>query len=53
MDEVVAQVVQCGRGALIAKFDLKTAYRNIPDHPDDRHFLSTELDQQLFVDTVL
>jgi hypothetical protein len=40
IDDVVARVVvRLGRGALMAKFDLKSAYRNIPVHPDDRWLL--------------
>ena len=36
VDEVAARVVELGKGALLAKFDLKAAYRNVPVHPDDR-----------------
>ena len=39
IDEVVSWVLQLGRGALMAKFDLRAAYRNVPVHPDDRHLL--------------
>ena len=53
IDEVVSWVVQLGRGAMMAKFDLKAAYRNVPVHPDDRHLLGMVWDDQLFVDTVL
>ena len=35
-DDVAARVVKMGRGSLMAKFDLKAAYRNVPVHPDDR-----------------
>ena len=53
VDDVAAKVVSMGRGALMAKFDLRSAYRNIPVHPDDRWLLGTEWEDQLFVDTVL
>ena len=49
IDEVVSWVVQLGRGAMMAKFDLKAAYRNVPVHPDDRHLLGMVWDDQLFV----
>ena len=39
VDEVVDRVLKVGRGALLAKFDLKAAYRNVPVHPDDRWLL--------------
>ena len=33
------QVLQAGKGALLAKMDLKQAYRNIPVAPEDSHLL--------------
>ena len=53
VDDVAAKVVGMGTGALMAKFDLRSAYRNVPVHPDDRWLLGTEWEDQLFVDTVL
>ena len=29
-------ILDRGRGAMMAKVDVKSAYRNIPVHPDDR-----------------
>ena len=31
--------LRVGQGALLAKLDIKAAYRNIPVHPGDRHLL--------------
>ena len=53
VDEVAARVLQNGRGALMAKFDLKAAYRQIPVHPDDRSLLRMVLEEELYVDTAL
>ena len=53
IDDVAARVVRLGRGALMAKFDLKSAYRHVPVHPDDRWLLGMEWKGQLFVDTAL
>ena len=53
VDDVAARVVCLGRGALMAKFDLKSAYRNIPVHPDDRWLLGMVWEDKLFVDTAL
>ena len=39
VDEVAERVVEVGKGALLAKFDLKAAYRNVPVHPEDRWLL--------------
>ena len=53
VDEVAARVVKLGKGALLAKFDLKAAYRNVPVHPDDRWLFGMLWEDQLYVDTVL
>ena len=34
--EAIRGVAAKGRGALMAKVDVKSAYRNVPIHPDDR-----------------
>ncbi len=47
------KVIEEGRGALLAKCDLKSAYRNVPVHPHDRWLLGMLWDDQLFVDMVL
>ena len=36
VDQVIRMVSHYGPGALMAKFDVESAYRNIPVHPDDR-----------------
>ena len=53
VDDVAREVVKLGKGALMAKFDLKAAYRNVPVHPDDRWLLGMVWENQLFVDTTL
>lgn len=40
VDDVVAGILQRGRGTLMAKMDIRYAYRNIPVHPSDRVLLS-------------
>ena len=39
VDEIVGKILALGEGALIAKMDIKQAYRSIPVHPDDRTLL--------------
>ena len=39
VDQVIRMVSGYGPGALMAKFDVECAYRNIPVHPDDRFLL--------------
>lgn len=53
VDDVAEEVGRMGRGALMAKFDLKSAYRHIPVHPDDRRLLGMEWEGKLFIDTRL
>ena len=36
VDQVIRMVSHYGPGALMAKFDVESTYRNIPVHPDDR-----------------
>ena len=53
VDDVDRAVVKPGKGALMAKFDLKAAYRNVPVHPDNRWLLGMVWENQLFVDVAL
>ena len=39
VDDIIRMVVRHGRAALIAKFDVEAAYRNIPVSPSDRYLL--------------
>ncbi len=36
VENAIQLVVKQGPGALMAKIDIKSAYRNVPIHPDDR-----------------
>ena len=53
VDDVVQQVLLKGRGSMLAKIDIKSAFRNVPVHPADRHLLGMMWKSQLFIDTVL
>ena len=53
VDDAVQQILQLGRGTLLAKVDVKHAYRNVPIHPDDRHLLGMAWRGRLFVDKTL
>ncbi len=41
------------KGALLAKMDVQSAFRTIPVHPADHHFLGVAWEKQLYVDTTL
>ena len=34
--DAVQSITRLGQGALLAKVDIKSAYRNVPIHPEDR-----------------
>ena len=53
VDQVIRMVARYGPGALMAKFDVESAYRNIPVHPDDRFLLGMRWRGQLYVDLSL
>ncbi len=46
-------VARTGRGSLLAKVDVKSAYRMLPIHPDDRWLLGMRWEGNLFVETAL
>ena len=50
---LIRSLVDLGPGALMAKFDVKAAYRNIPIHPDDRYLLGMKWRDRFYVDLVL
>ena len=36
VDDAIDMIIRCGRGCLMAKFDIKAAYRILPIRPEDR-----------------
>ncbi len=52
-DAIVDQVLSNGQGSLMAKVDIKQAYRMIPVHPDDRLLLAVQWQGDVIVDKVL
>ena len=53
VDQVIRVVSKLGRGALMAKFDVEAAYRNVPVHPSHRVLLGMKWRDQFYVDLVL
>ena len=53
VDEVVKLIQHMGYGTLLAKMDLKEAYRSIPVHPADRPLLAVQWGGKTLVDGVL
>ena len=53
VDQIIRSVSRLGKGALMAKFDVESAYRNVPVHPYDRHLLGMKWRNQYYVDLAL
>ena len=53
VDDIVEQVLTLGKGCLLAKVDVESAFRNVPVHPDDRHLLGLVWENELYMDSVL
>ena len=53
MEHVVQRLIDLGPSAQMAKFDIKSAYRLIPVHPQDRYLLGMCWDGKLYVDAAL
>ena len=52
-DKVSKMVFDLGSGALMAKRDIKSAFRLLPIHPDDFHLLGIKVDGKYYVDRML
>ena len=50
VDQFIRMVSQFGQGALMAKFDVEAAYRNIAIHPSDRFLLAMKWRSKIHVD---
>ena len=52
-DEAINTVVRVGKGALMAKEDIESAFRLLPVHPDDFGLLGMKIGSQFFLDRAL
>ena len=53
VDKITQAAHRVGVGALLAKADMKSAYRLVPVHPDDRLLLGVEWQGMQYVDAML
>ena len=53
VDDIVKIIWGLGYGALMAKVDVKAAYRMVPVHPDDHCLLGMQWEGKLYIDTAL
>ena len=52
-DQIISMVAKHGPGAIMAKFDVEAAYRNIAVHPDNRYLLGMKQHGHFSVDLAL
>ena len=53
VEDVARQVLSLGKGTLMAKTDIKSAFRTVPVHPDDRLLLGMKWEGKYFADATL
>ena len=53
VDSVMQVVQQLGKGSLLAKMDIESAYWLVPVHPQDHILQAVEWDGQIYVDPML
>ena len=53
LDDVITCIILTGKGTLLAKMDIKQAYRNVPVHPQDRRLLGMFWKDTVYVDATL
>ena len=51
--DAMCEIRKLGEGALMTKMNIKDAYRNIPVHPADRHFLDIQWQGATYIDGAL
>ena len=53
VDDAIAKILESGPNTLLAKVDIKHTFHLLPIHPADRHLLTMELNQSIYIDTCL
>ena len=53
VDDAIHAIVQSGPNTIMAKVDIKSAFRLIPVHPADRHLLAMKWRDKLYIDGCL
>ena len=53
VDDAIGFIIKCGRGALMAKFLIKSAYLILPIHTSQRFLFGMHRKRQFFIDLCL
>ena len=51
IDNAIQEILRLGRGTMLAKIDIKNAFRLLPEHPGDRHLLGMSWSDGIYIDT--
>ena len=50
IDHAILSILQSGRGTILAKIDIKSAFWLLPVHPADRHLLGMNWKNNIYID---
>jgi len=53
IDEAIKRIIKHGQNTLLAKIDMKSAFRLLPVHQDDRYMLGMQWNGEVFINTCL
>ena len=53
IDDAATRVTALGPGCMLAKMDIRQAYRNIPVAPEDKYLLGLQWNNHIYIDQVL
>ena len=53
VDDAIHQILKTGQGTLLAKVDIRSAFRLLPLHAADWHLLGTKWKKKIYIDTCL
>ena len=53
IDTAIQEILRLGKGTMLAKIDVKSAFRLMPVHPMDRHLLGMSWTDGIYIDTCL
>jgi len=51
VDSAIVEILKLDHVALLAKVDIKSAFRRLVVHPADHHLLATTWNEEIYIDT--
>lgn len=53
IDDTINKILELGANTLLAKIDIKSAFRPLPVHPADRHLLAMQWRKGIYINTCI